>query len=600
MPPVPLNFVQCDDMTMNAETVPLTSSSMEVDTQTTSTSAPDSNIETTTHTNTSVSSDGVTTTVITTTIVMTPRRAPHKPPTMASSGLVKAATPPPSLITDANRKGNLIGEKRNPPHTFLTPSRRVRPLQRSPSQLLRLRRASPSKSPPCASTAPMRLLSCVYQKYAWGKKGAASSAGNMVTAASRAHQSIGLAESFELPADVPVAEMWMGTHPSGMSKVLDGEYGVIGLKEYVQSDPATHLGSDDGETNDITFLFKVLSIGQVLSIQAHPDKHLAVRLHAARPSLYKDPNHKPEMAIALTDDTSALMGFRPMPEIYEHMLEYKEFAKAVGSRAVAMCASLASKSAGYGAAVGGMELDRQVDESRSFSALSEMFRTFVGQERNEFVISQVHALTSRLRKSWEENTLDRENELVKLILYLATIYPDDPCVLSPLFFNYVQLKRGQALYIRTNEPHAYISGELLECMATSDNVVRVGLTPKVKDTDTLLDMLTYRAGRPRLTFGERVDHCTTLYRPPVEDFCVETLEVMAGDSYDVEAVPSPSILLCYDGKGILKQTFGTSGETKELSVSFGMSVFISANTTLEILAEGEAISIARAMSNVYG
>ena len=45
---------------------------------------------------------------------------------------------------------------------------------------------------------------------------------------------------------------------------------------------------------------KVLSVAKALSIQAHPDKALAARLHAQDPAHYPDANHKPEMAIALT------------------------------------------------------------------------------------------------------------------------------------------------------------------------------------------------------------------------------------------------------------------------------------------------------------
>ena len=53
----------------------------------------------------------------------------------------------------------------------------------------------------------------------------------------------------------------------------------------------------------------MLSVGKALSIQAHPDIELARKLHAERPDVYKDPNHKPEMAIALTK-FEGLCGFR--------------------------------------------------------------------------------------------------------------------------------------------------------------------------------------------------------------------------------------------------------------------------------------------------
>ncbi len=42
----------------------------------------------------------------------------------------------------------------------------------------------------------------------------------------------------------------------------------------------------------------------------------------------------------------------------------------------------------------------------------------------------------------------------------------------------------QAVYLAANVPHAYVSGELVECMATSDNVIRAGLTPKLRRAST--------------------------------------------------------------------------------------------------------------------
>jgi mannose-6-phosphate isomerase class I len=53
---------------------------------------------------------------------------------------------------------------------------------------------------------------------------------------------------------------------------------------------------------------QVLSVAKPLSIQAHPDKALAEELHALRPDAYRDANHKPEMAIAITH-FRALFGF---------------------------------------------------------------------------------------------------------------------------------------------------------------------------------------------------------------------------------------------------------------------------------------------------
>lgn len=79
-----------------------------------------------------------------------------------------------------------------------------------------------------------------------------------------------------------------------------------------------------------------------------------------------------------------------------------------------------------------------------------------------------------------------------MVLRLESQYPDDVGIIAAFFLNYVKLKRGEALYIGPNEPHAYLSGECIECMATSDNVVRAGLTPKHRDVRTLLSMLKYK------------------------------------------------------------------------------------------------------------
>ena len=68
-----------------------------------------------------------------------------------------------------------------------------------------------------------------------------------------------------------------------------------------------------------------------------------------------------------------------------------------------------------------------------------------------------------------------------MVLSLEKQYPGDVGVLAAYFMNYVKLSPGEALYVGANEPHAYLSGECIECMATSDNVVRAGLTPKYRD-----------------------------------------------------------------------------------------------------------------------
>ena len=45
----------------------------------------------------------------------------------------------------------------------------------------------------------------------------------------------------------------------------------------------------------------------------------AEKLHKERPDLYKDSNHKPELAIALTP-FKGLCGFRPIAEVAQYIL----------------------------------------------------------------------------------------------------------------------------------------------------------------------------------------------------------------------------------------------------------------------------------------
>lgn len=100
----------------------------------------------------------------------------------------------------------------------------------------------------------------------------------------------------------------------------------------------------------------------------------------------------------------------------------------------------------------------------------------INRYHNVLILHQVRQLT------------DKE----QLVLQLERQYPADIGVIAAFFLNHVKLSPGEALFLGANEPHAYLSGECIECMATSDNVVRAGLTPKHRDVQTLCSMLTYK------------------------------------------------------------------------------------------------------------
>lgn len=70
--------------------------------------------------------------------------------------------------------------------------------------------------------------------------------------------------------------------------------------------------------------------------------------------------------------------------------------------------------------------------------------------------------------------------------------------------------------------------DCVECMACSDNVVRAGLTPKLKDVDTLCEMLDYSCRSKEENIfpchQDPNDPYTTIYDPPVPDFAVARIQ----------------------------------------------------------------------------
>lgn len=84
---------------------------------------------------------------------------------------------------------------------------------------------------------------------------------------------------------------------------------------------------------ELPFLSKVLSVETALSIQAHPDKKLAEILHETKPDLYKDANHKPEMAYALGNFV-AMCGFRSAEEIASNLRECTYLRSLIGDTGI--------------------------------------------------------------------------------------------------------------------------------------------------------------------------------------------------------------------------------------------------------------------------
>ena len=97
-------------------------------------------------------------------------------------------------------------------------------------------------------------------------------------------------------------------------------------------------------------------------------------------------------------------------------------------------------------------------------------------------------------------------------------YPQDPGVLVTLLLNNVLLTPGEALFVNAGVVHAYVEGLGVEIMASSDNVVRAGLTPKHRDVEELLAITTFTPVPPPRWHPALRDDDHLLLQPPVSEF----------------------------------------------------------------------------------
>lgn len=353
----------------------------------------------------------------------------------------------------------------------------------------------------------VRLIEPFPQAYDWGKLGMSSMVAKLIQAGYRT----------SIDSGKPYAELWMGDHPNGPCGVLDdGTSHPIGeiLNSY-------SMGS-------LPFLFKVLSVRKALSIQSHPDAALAQKLHAEFPDIYKDPNPKPELAVALTP-FRALFGFRPVEEIVLMFDSLPDLLRVIPFASVArLRASLTVQSS--------KEQDSALKEAYSFLMHSS-------SQDVEATINAVIATGRRIQGSLVSTAVALAEELNRQ-------FPGgDVGVLSVFFLNIVDLEPGQCIFMGPNVPHAYVSGDLIECMTCSDNVIRGGLTPKFKDVKTLLASLDFTCTVPSLLQPELVDGLFPCWSLPDVPFAVTRYQ-LSEKSVNIHSSPcGPSICLFMEGSG---------------------------------------------------
>ncbi len=329
-----------------------------------------------------------------------------------------------------------------------------------------------------------------------------------------------------VPSALPEAELWMGAHPKAPSRIVEPP-GLGTLDRAIAAEPVALLGRDVCSRfgAELPFLFKVLAAAEPLSIQAHPNREQAragfrrendagVPLDAPERK-YRDANHKPELVCALSP-FDALFGLRPPDEVAQKLAPLAD-------------AQLASALDGTSAPGGRLR------------ALLQRLLALDGRPRR--------ALLERALREAGQRTGDPAWLWVGRLL---ARYPDDTGALAPLYLNLVRLLPGQALYLPAGELHAYLEGTALEIMASSDNVLRGGLTPKHVDVAELLATLVFEPHVPAVLdaipsgAGERV------YRTPAREFELGLIELGGDRPYASREGRGLEILLGLDGSVSLR------------------------------------------------
>jgi len=328
--------------------------------------------------------------------------------------------------------------------------------------------------------------------------------------------------------------------------------GEVGLDRLIEADAEDLLGADVVARfgTALPYLFKILAAESPLSLQVHPDLDQARRGYDAEEAAripvdaahrnYRDRNHKPELVYALTP-FEALCGFRAP----------RRAAEALRG----LDSPLAKQLRGLLAAQPSYKGIRA-----AFTQLLEPATRPTPAEVNEVA----EACAARLADGSPSTRADRT------VVLLARAYPGDPGAVTSLLLNPVTLQPGEAMFVPAGCVHAYLHGMAIEIMASSDNVLRAGLTPKHVDVDELLRLVDYVAAPPIRIAPEVFHGATRVFYAPVDDF---ELSVTTVDDDLVHPLPGrgPRILLCLEGVSAI-----TSSRGAAITLRRGQSLFAAA------------------------
>lgn len=287
-------------------------------------------------------------------------------------------------------------------------------------------------------------------------------------------------------------------------------------------------GSSYGIRGSVPYLFKVLDVEKMLSIQVHPTRETARRKFAEENSRgippdapernYKDENHKPELLSPLSD-FYLLHGFKPQDRLDAVLRSVPGF--------------------GF------------LADDLSEGGYRKMYTRVMTMPQEE-VDQILHPVLEQILPEYREGKLIKDDEhfwAARAALHFNRNGHADRGIFSIYFFNLVKLTAGEALFQDAGLPHAYLEGKTMEIMANSDNVLRGGLTPKHIDVEELLENIVFSPTVPNITGNGSMGTGETVYPASVSDFRLSMVRVEKNDGFSL-ASENTDIYFVYHGNGI--------------------------------------------------
>lgn len=291
------------------------------------------------------------------------------------------------------------------------------------------------------------------------------------------------------------------------------------------------------------------------------------------------------MTIAITP-FEGLCGFRPLAEIIHFLGALKPLRELVGEQAASEFENTVK---------GSEDSEDSTVVQRNKDALRAVFTTLM-RSSPERIEAAARQLVDAAENSPDSFTVpsgfNSSAELAAIIRRLNGQFPNDIGLFVFFLLNFVKMDTGEAMFLKADDIHAYISGDIIECMASSDNVVRAGFTPKFKDVDTLTDMLTYSYAPIEAQKLEPVDYpyavlnvpayssgsSCILYDPPIEEFSVVKTDLYrTGSKATFDGLAGPSILICTHGQGRIR----VANKTEEIKEGYVFFIGATAECIIE-------------------